>query len=94
MLEIGQPTKRITKAHNAAVKAAGLGKEVTPHTWRHSEATWLMQESADPWKAAEFLAMSLETLLRVYGHHRPDSSAEVHHALSGKKNARRGQSVA
>jgi hypothetical protein len=48
-----------------------------------------MQEGADPWKAAQFLAMSLETLLRVYGHHRPDSSADIHRALSAKESSRR-----
>jgi integrase len=85
----GGPVKRITKAHNAAIKDAHLGKEITPHIWRHTVATWLMQEGADPWKSALFLAMSLETLLRVYGHHRPDSSADVHRALAGKKTAPR-----
>ena len=83
----GEPVKRITKAHNAAVKAAGLGAKITPHVWRHSVATWLMQRGADPWKSAQFLAMSLETLLRVYGHHRPDDSAEVHRALGTARRA-------
>jgi hypothetical protein len=31
-----------------------------------------MQRGADPWQAAGYLGMSLETLLRVYGHHHPD----------------------
>lgn len=78
----GEPIKRITKAHNAVIKAARLPRYITPHTWRHTVATWLMQAGADPWKSAQFLAMSVETLLRVYGHHRLDSSAEVHRALS------------
>jgi hypothetical protein len=79
----GEPVKRITKSHNAVVKACGLGAQITPHIWRHTVATWLIQRGADPWKSAQFLAMSLETLLRVYGHHRPDHSADVHRALGG-----------
>ena len=31
-----------------------------------------MQAGVDPWKAAGYLGMSVETLLRVYGHHHPD----------------------
>jgi integrase len=74
----GAPVLRVTKAHAAAVSCAGLGPDVTPHTWRHSLATWLMQSGTDPFKAAGFLGMSVETLLRVYGHHHPDHSADVH----------------
>lgn len=83
----GEPVQRVTKAHNAVVKAAGLGAEVTPHIWRHTVATWLMQAEADPFKAAGFLAMSVETLLRVYGHHHPDHSAGVHAAFHRHRNA-------
>lgn len=74
----GEPVKRISKAHAAAVVTAGLGPDVTPHTWRHSLATWFMQDGVDPFKAAGFIGMSVETLLRVYGHHHPDHSADVH----------------
>lgn len=73
-----KPVLRITKAHAAAVAAAGLGPDVTPHTWRHSLATWLMQAGKEPWAVAGFIGMSVETLLRVYGHHHPDHSADVH----------------
>lgn len=83
----GEPVQRVTKAHNAAVKAAGLGPDVTPHIWRHTVATWLMQSGGEPFKIAGHLAMSLETLLRVYGHHHPDHSAEVHEILRKKRTA-------
>jgi hypothetical protein len=43
-----------------------------------------MQSGADPFKAAGFLAMSVETLLRNYGHHHPDHSADVHSAMRKK----------
>jgi integrase len=45
---------------------------VTPHTLRHTTATWLMQNGASLWEAAGFLGMSPETLERTYGHHHPD----------------------
>ena len=45
---------------------------MTPHTLRHTAATWLMQAGVDLWEAAGFLGMTAETLERVYGHHHPD----------------------
>jgi integrase len=39
----GEPVKRINKAFRAAVRAAGLGKDVTPHTLRHTAITWQAQ---------------------------------------------------
>jgi integrase len=61
----------IKKGFAAACQRAGL-RGVTPHTLRHTCATWLMQTRTDPWEASGFLAMSMETLQRVYGHHHPD----------------------
>jgi integrase len=66
----------IKKGFAAACKRAGL-YGVTPHTLRHTCATWLMQKGTDPWQAAGFLAMSMETLQRVYGHHHPDYQREA-----------------
>jgi hypothetical protein len=31
-----------------------------------------MQAGANPWELAGFLAMTVETLQNVYGHHHPD----------------------
>jgi integrase len=46
---------------------------VTPHTLRHTAATWIARDGetslAD---AADYLAMSVETLRAVYRHHHPD----------------------
>jgi integrase len=46
--------------------------DVTPHTLRHTCATWLMQRGVPLWEAAGYLKMTVETLQRVYGHHHPD----------------------
>ncbi|WP_334538387.1 hypothetical protein [Bradyrhizobium sp. AZCC 2230] len=45
---------------------------MTPHTLRHSAATWLMQRGVPTWEAAGFLGMSPEVLQDTYGHHHPD----------------------
>jgi integrase len=75
----GQKIDKLRRSFPAAVKAAKL-KGVTPHILRHTRATWVMQKGVDPWEAAGHLGMSVETLMRVYGHHHPDfqkSAAEV-----------------
>jgi integrase len=68
----GQPVKSVKTAFKTAVRLAKLPGGVTPHTLRHTAATWLMQAGIDKWEAAGFLGMSVQTLDRVYGHHHPD----------------------
>jgi integrase len=63
---------------------------VTPHTLRHTTATWLMQAGVDKWKAAGFLAMTMETLERVYGHHHPDYQDEASDAIGRRPQTVRG----
>jgi integrase len=66
----------IKKGFAAACARAGIAG-VSPHTLKHTAATWLMQAGTDPWQAAGFLSISVETLLRVYGHHHPDYQREA-----------------
>jgi integrase len=68
----GKPVRSVRKGFGAAVKAANVDKHITPHSLRHTAATWLMQSGIDVWQAAGFLGMSVQTLLDVYGHHHPD----------------------
>ena len=68
----GKPVASVKTAFKSAVKLAELGPGISPHTLRHTAATWLMQRGADPWQAAGYLGMSLEVLLNTYGHHHPD----------------------
>jgi integrase len=52
----------------------------SPHTMRHTRATWLMQGGVDLWEAAGHLGMSVRVLETVYGKHHPDfqsGAAEV-----------------
>ena len=74
----GEPIKRITKAHAAAVADAGFEPDVTPHTWRHCAATWLLQRGKKPYDIASFLGMTVDVLMRVYGHHFIDHSNDLH----------------
>jgi integrase len=70
----------IKRGFAQACRRAGL-TQVTPHTLRHTAATWLMQHGVSVWDAAGFLGMSPETLQKVYGHHHPDylkSAAEAY----------------
>jgi integrase len=72
----GMRIGEIQRGFAGACKRAGL-EGVTPHTLRHTAATWLMQSKTDPWQASGFLAMSLPTLLKTYGHHHPDHMQEA-----------------
>lgn len=70
----GRPIKSVKTAMAHAVSLAGVPTElgnVTPHTFRHTRATWLMQSGAPLWEAAGYLGMSEKTLRENYGHHHP-----------------------
>jgi integrase len=68
----GKPVSSVKKGFRSAVRLAGLPGKVTPHTLRHTAATWLMQRGVPIWEAAGFLGMSPEVLQQTYGHHHPD----------------------
>jgi integrase len=75
----GRAIHRLTMTWPAACKRAGL-VGVTPHTLRHTRATWLMQANVPLWEAAGHLGMRPEMLSKTYGHHSPewqDRAAEV-----------------
>jgi integrase len=73
----GKPVQSIRTAWNSARVEAGLDEDVTPHTLRHTAATWLVLNGTDIGKAADFLGMSAETLHRHYRHHHPDYQREA-----------------
>lgn len=76
----GKPVKRINKAHNAVCEAAGM-PDVTPHVWRHSVATWLLDKGVRRKEVADYLAMSESVLERVYSHVEPGRFDDVFGAL-------------
>jgi integrase len=65
--EVGQPHH----SWPAIVKAAGLEGRVTPHTLRHTRATWSAQAGISIWETAGFLGMTTKTLETIYAHHCP-----------------------
>lgn len=68
---------RVRTGFEGCVRDAGLAPETTPHWLRHTAATWLMEAGVDVWLAAAYLGMTPETLIKVYGHVRPDYQAQA-----------------
>jgi len=75
--EFGQPIGSVRTAWASIIGDARLSIDVTPHTLRHTTATWLMQRGTNLWEAAGFLSMSVQQLERTYGHHHPDFQSEA-----------------
>jgi integrase len=70
---IGRPEKSWPRVR----KLAKLPAYITPHILRHSRATHSLKAGGKPWDVANALGMSLDVLLKVYGHHIPDWQADV-----------------
>jgi integrase len=82
---LGEPIGTgVEKAFRRACQDAGL-ENVTPHTLRHTAATWLMQRGTDLWQAAGFLGMTTETLEHTYGHHSPAFQSQAARNITRKK---------
>jgi integrase len=81
----GKPVKSVKTAFALAVRLAKLPGRVTPHTLRHTAATWLMQVGVSMWEAAGFLGMSEKTLRDVYGHHHSDYLRAAARAIGERK---------
>ena len=81
----GKPIKSVKTAFRSAVALAELPGRITPHTLRHTAATWLMQLGVGEWQASGFLGMNVETLRNVYGHHHPDHLREAADAIGRHK---------
>jgi integrase len=89
----GNPVLDVDKAFRRVVQDAGVGSDVTPHTLRHTAATWLMQRGTDIGEAASYLGMTVETLERVYWHHHPDFQAQAAANIVAKPALRPGPTV-
>lgn len=83
----GRPVLRINKAFRSARALARFGTDVTPHTLRHTCATWLAQAGVPTWEAAGFLGMTVEMFERTYGHHHPDHQTKAVNAFNRSPTA-------
>jgi integrase len=81
----GNPVHSIKVGFKRAVALAGIPGKVSPHTLRHTAATWLMQAGVPVWEAAGFLGMSPTMLEQTYGHHHPAYMRGAAEALGGHK---------
>jgi len=82
----GAPVKSVKTGFKHAVAIAGLWGRVTPHTLRHTAATWLMQRGVPIWQAAGYLGMSAQMIERTYGHHHPDYMRGAAQAITSKQS--------
>jgi integrase len=82
----GSPVKSVKTGFKHAVALAGLWGKVTPHTLRHTAATWLMQRGVPIWQAAGYLGMSAQMIERTYGHHHPDYMRGAAQAITSKQS--------
>ena len=89
----GKPVASVKTGFASGVRIAGLDVatgNVTPHTLRHTAATWLMQRGAPMWEAAGFLGMSEKTLRDTYGHHHPAHLRGAADAIASRPAAEKG----
>lgn len=66
----GAAVSKLRRSWDRVVREAGLGKDVTPHTLRHTCASWLLWNGATIWDVAGVIGADASTVERVYGHHR------------------------
>ena len=77
----GEPILKLQRSWRTACKAAGLGRDVTPHVLRHTAVTWLLQRRVPIWEVAGYVGMSEEMVRNRYGHHAPDFLKAARDAL-------------
>lgn len=83
----GKPIRSVKVGFASAVRKAGLDRHVTPHTLRHTAATWLMDAGHKVWTVAGYLGMSTQVLEGTYAKHHPDYQLEM---LGAFKRPRKG----
>lgn len=81
----GRPVASIKTGFHAACRRAGLAG-VTPHTLRHTAATWMVGGGVPIAEVARYLGDSEKTTERVYAKHSPDYLRGAARVLGGDKS--------
>lgn len=82
----GRPVAKINLGFARVAREAGV-PDATPHTLRHTAATWLMQAGVDKREAAGFLGMTEEVMERTYAHHSPHHQQRAAEAIGRRRKA-------
>ncbi len=86
----GEPVQSVKVGWASAVRLAGLNhKRVTPHTLRHTAATWLMINGTNIWDAENFLGMSEQMVRERFGHHHPEYMRDAANRITQKHKRQR-----
>jgi integrase len=79
----GEPISRVVRAFTRHAKAAGL-EGVTPHTLRHTFATWAAQAGVPLFQIGGVLGQSIQTTTARYAKHNPEAFRVVTRAVRRK----------
>jgi integrase len=89
----GGPIKNVKRAFAEACRRAGI-KGVTPHTLRHTAASWAAQAGAPMWEIAGMLGhTTTEVTQRVYAKHHPDFLRKASSAIELRLHSARSVPV-
>jgi len=83
--QTGLTPRSVQRLVQKYAKVAGITKEVTPHTMRHSYATDLLMNGADIRSVQAMLGHASITTTQVYTHITDQQLRDVHKAFHGRK---------
>ena len=83
--QAGLSPRSVQRLVEKYAKAAGITKEVTPHTLRHSYATDLLMNGADIRSVQAMLGHASITTTQVYTHITDQQLRDVHKAFHGRR---------
>jgi len=83
--QVGLTPRSVQRLVQKYAKIAGITKQVTPHTMRHSYATDLLMNGADIRSVQAMLGHSSITTTQVYTHVTDQQLHDVHKAFHGRR---------
>ena len=83
--QVGLTPRSVQRLVQKYARVAGITKEVTPHTLRHSYATDLLMNGADIRSVQAMLGHASITTTQVYTHITDQQLRDVHKAFHSRK---------